>query len=740
MEHLNPSSLNPVNTEGIVADNFRLTVFTPKLLRIEYSPNYSFEDRASQVIWHRNVKPPHFTTIKENEYFVLTTDSICLKCTSTKSKPSKDTLSIEIFPCKFLKEAKIWKYGDASLNNLKGTTRTLDFHDGEVPLENGLISRDGWSIIDDSQGLVLENGWPTPRNTPVTLDIYFFAYGLDFVSCLRDFRMISGPVPLIPRYILGNWWSRFWQYSDEDVQEIVTQFKERSIPLSVFILDMDWHITETGNLSKGWTGYTWNSKLFPEYKKTIEFFHKNNLKMALNIHPADGIYPHEIQFQDFAREMNHSTYHLPIPFNLTDPHFLQHYFKILHHPYEADGVDFWWIDWQQGETTNIPGLDPLWWLNHLHFHDFQRERFNPEENKFVRYRPFIFSRYGGLGSHRYPIGFSGDTHSTWNSLAFQPYFTSTASNVGFGWWSHDIGGHYGGVKDSELYIRWLQFGVFSPIMRLHSGNKISYERLPWGFDYNTLVISRSYLQVRHALVPYIYTAAYKDHIDCEPLVKPLYYSYPFEDQAYCFPNSFFFGSEFLVSPFVTQICKETQLARQVVWIPPGDWFKINIEIFLPHKESSHKTISRADSSLIPELFKGGNCYAIYGKISEIPLFVKSGAIIPIVSPNQFIDDNITQLSLHVFLTSENQYSFYEDDGTTTEFQNNMFSLTPFSLKRTEYNNNENYQFEVGRSKGERFVSKKYQFYFYAEDDINIEIKEIKINNEKISEFVIEIDK
>jgi hypothetical protein len=169
---LHPSSLIPFNSEGIVVDdNIRLTVFTPKLLRIEYSPTCAFEDRASQIILHRNVVPPHYTVNKENNYLILTTESICLKCTSTTSKPSKENLSIEIFPGKFLKETKIWKFGDSSDKNLKGTTRTLDFQDGEVPLESGLISRDGWSIVDDSQGLILENGWPTPRNaSPNSVD------------------------------------------------------------------------------------------------------------------------------------------------------------------------------------------------------------------------------------------------------------------------------------------------------------------------------------------------------------------------------------------------------------------------------------------------------------------------------------------------------------------------------------------------------------------------------------------
>ena len=103
-------------------------------------------------------------------------------------------------------------------------------------------------------------------------------------------------------------------------------------------------------------------------------------------------------------------------------------------------MDFWWLDWQQGTVTDIPGLDPLWALNHYHTLDSGRK------DK----RPLILSRYAGLGSHRYPIGFSGDSHMTWKSLDFQPYFTNNAANAGYTWWSHDIGGHMRGIQDDEL--------------------------------------------------------------------------------------------------------------------------------------------------------------------------------------------------------------------------------------------------------------------------------------------------
>lgn len=134
------------------------------------------------------------------------------------------------------------------------------------------------------------------------------------------------------------------------------------------------------------------------------------------------------------------------------------------------GVDFWWIDWQQGTKSKMKGLDPLWLLNHYHMLDINRDGNNS----------VILSRYAGMGSHRYPLGFSGDTVVCWKSLDFQPYFTALASNAGYTWWSHDIGGHMFGKGDNELYLRWLQFGVFSPINRLHSSNK-GMSKEPWNY-------------------------------------------------------------------------------------------------------------------------------------------------------------------------------------------------------------------------------------------------------------------
>jgi alpha-glucosidase (family GH31 glycosyl hydrolase) len=195
----------------------------------------------------------------------------------------------------------------------------------------------------------------------------------------------------------------------------------------------------------------------------------------------------------------------------------------LHYPKEEQGIDFWWMDWQQGERSKVQGLDPLYWLNHLHFYD---------QAKKGKKRPFIFSRWGGLGNHRYPIGFSGDTVITWDSLCFQPYFTATASNVAYGWWSHDIGGHFMGMEDGELFTRWTQYGIFSPILRMHATRDPYIDHCPWAYDQNTLHASRTALRLRHAFVPYIYSMSWRNEVQGIPLVQPMYYEHPELDDAY----------------------------------------------------------------------------------------------------------------------------------------------------------------------------------------------------------------
>ncbi|MRR29045.1 DUF5110 domain-containing protein [bacterium] len=579
-----------------------------------------------------------------------------------------------------MKETNVtWRYGEPQSDNLMGTARTLDGDAGNTRLDNGLLSRSGWAVVDDSTSPVFtDSGWvqarkgaPSKRGLASIVacffdkskDLYFFGYGTDYSACLADFTRVSGSMPMIPRYILGNWWSRYWEYSQDELKELMLDFKAHEVPLSVCIIDMDWHVTKTGNLSDGWTGYTWNRQLFPDPEGLIRWLHEQGLRTALNLHPANGVYPHEEQYLQLAEWMGvDSTSKKLIPFDIADPHFMEGYFEFLHHPYEemvskkyseksikVEGIDFWWMDYQQKRSSKIPGLDPLWLLNHLHYQDLGRDG---------RKRPFVFSRWGGLGNHRYPIGFSGDTFVSWKTLAYQPYFTSTAANVAYGWWSHDIGGHM--VKDQtpELYLRWVQFGVFSPIFRFHSTKKAELERRPWHKPERIYKATKHALQLRHALIPYIYSMAWRAHQTGISLVAPMYYGNMDEPQAFQAKDQYFFGSELIAAPIVEPANPDTNLVQKRFWLPEGTW----------------------TSFFSGEKFNGNQWQSISAELEDIPVFAKPGAIIPLAPMSGWGGvENPEELEIYVFPGADNAFELYEDDGLTTDYQRGDHCVTRFSL-------------------------------------------------------------
>lgn len=604
----------------------RFTVLTERLIRLEYDEAGKFEDRASQTMWYRAQPVPNFTVEMQPLGVEIETDALCLRYMDNAAGFTPDTLSIRVKSMD-----TVWHPGETDAHNLKGTTRTLDFINGSTPLGSGLMSRSGWSLVDDSRTLVFNDaGWIQPRDNGAT-DWYFFGCGHDYKACLRDYCKVSGAAPLVPRWILGNWWSRYWAYTQDDLKQLINDFEAHEIPLSVCIIDMDWHLTKTNNASTGWTGYTWNKELFPDPQGMIDFLHDKGLKTALNLHPAEGIHNHEAAYPEMARRLGiDPASGEPIVFDISDPQFAQAYFEVLHHPQEAIGVDFWWVDWQQGQKSKLAGLDPLWLINHLHFLDLGRDGTR---------RPFIFSRWGDQGHQRYPIGFSGDSYMSWETLRFEPYLTATASNVAYGWWSHDIGGHTSGVGDSELFTRWVQFGVFSPIMRIHSTKGAFYDQRPWAFENAEVTrVLRETLQLRHALMPYLYTMAWRAHCDSLPLMLPMYYEYPECEAAYHCPQQYLFGSELIAAPFTEPANPDTGLSRQVVWLPPGDWTHF----------------------FTGEHYAGDAWHAVYGALGDIPAFARVGAIVPLQGAGD-------TLEIHVFAGADNGFTLYEDDGETQAY-------------------------------------------------------------------------
>lgn len=611
------------NEKQIYTNAFvRITYITSRLIRVERADTAT--DLPSKTVWFRNFEAGDMRVTQSGSKTVAETEDCIF--TIKKYKPYsvyfKDTGKTEIF---------------SRQKNLKGTRRTLDMTYGKVSLEDGIITEKGAYLLDDSKTMLIDKSGMFTHRRAGASDYYAFAYGKNYRETINAFYKISSPVPIIPRFALGVWWSRYHAYTQQEYLDLMQRFADEDIPLTVATVDMDWHWVKDidkkfGVKYNGWTGYSWNTELFPDYKGFLRRLKEQNLHITLNLHPADGVHSYEDMYSDMAKALGENPEEKKtVEFKCSSPEFWNAYFDILHKPYEKDGVDFWWIDWQQGKKSDVEGLDPLEALNHYHYLD------NAENGEI----PLILSRYAGLGSHRYPLGFSGDTAINWKVLDFQPYFTANAANSAYGWWSHDIGGHHQGYRDDDLYMRWLEFGVFSPIMRLHSTAMEFLGKEPWKYKADIYHFAKEWLRLRHRLIPYIFTMDHRAHTDGIALCEPMYYSYPENKNAYNVKNQYMFGSELMVCPITSPQHRDINKGSVEAWIPEGRW----VDIFTGQAYSGEQRI------------------ALFRDINTIPVLAREGAIIPLSADEGNTCENPESLEIWAF-TGNGSFCLIEDNGKT----------------------------------------------------------------------------
>lgn len=647
-------------------NNVRFTVISDGTLRLEYAPDGKFVDNKSFVAVNRLYPDVDYKLKSKGAWIEITTSKMRMRYKKDSGQFTGDNLMIEAVKGAF---PFTWKPGVQQKGNLKGTYRTLDGMDGEtqtqtwvadtkkgeqLKLEDGLLATDGWSFIDDSQGLLFDNDpdWEWAKERPANggQDWYFMAYGHDYKQALKDYTLFAGKMPLPPRYAFGYWWSRYWLYSDKEFRNLIDNFNTYQIPLDVLVVDMDWHYTEKGK--GGWTGWTWNRDLFPNPQGFLKYLKQNDLKITLNLHPADGVAAYEENYTEMAKDMGvDPETKKTIPWVNSDKKFLQSMFKNILDPMEKDGVDFWWLDWQQGMfDPKMKNLSNTWWINYAFFSDMEKRR---------ETRPMLYHRWGGLGNHRYQVGFSGDAVISWKSLDFQPYFNSTASNVLYGYWSHDLGGHIGSQIDPEMYTRWLQFGALSPIMRTHSQKGAKLNKEPWVFNKEYCDIIRETIRQRYVMAPYIYTMARKGYDDGISLCRPMYYDYPENKEAYEFRNEYMFGDDVLVMPVTAPV--ENGYAQVRVWLPEGEWYEWHTGALLKGNQIVERSFA----------------------VDEYPIYIKAGAILPMYLDNVMnLNGNDEEVAVTVFPGGGDtaEFKLYEDNGNDKNYASE-YAVTKLSSVR-----------------------------------------------------------
>jgi hypothetical protein len=548
---------------------------------------------------------------------------------------------------------------------LGGYRRSLDGVDGSALTNPGLLYQDGWSLIDDTPSAVYDAKRRTVTPRPAHQgkpyqDGYVFAYGKDYAQGLHDLSTLTGPAALLPRWAYGTWYSEYYDRTAADYENtILPKFRSEKVPLDVLVTDTDFKVPNQ------WNGWEIDPNKFPDPSAYFAWAHAQGLHTSLNLHPS--ILASDPQFaaaqkiakgklQPGACGGGGSNCYV---FDFGDPDQLKAYLS-LHDQMQADGNDLWWMDWCcDSSTSSLAGVTGDAWVNQA-YADYTA-RTVP--------RGFAFSRaYGTLAAGGYgnstpsatgpwadkrtTLHFTGDTISDWQTLAYEVGYTpGESAATGLPSISHDIGGHTGGLQQpgtepgstklpDDLYARWVQFGTFQPIDRLHSNHS---DRLPWQYGTDAKNSAEKFLNLREDLVPYTYTLAQQASTTGLPIVRPLYLQYPEQQEAYAQDDAeYLYGPDVLVAPVTTP----GTTATTSVWFPAGstwtDWF-------------TGKT------------YQGGSTAQITTGLSSMPVFVRSGGIVT-TRTNDVADDEQNPLSAVTVTVAEGQRGsarLYEDDGTTT---------------------------------------------------------------------------
>ena len=686
--------------------NVRFQVITPSLVRLEYAADARFEDRPSMTVPDRRFRPPRHRVRTGGRVLRITTSRMVLRYRRDSGPFSPDNLSVDVVgpgagtvraeprfppppppsagpPSTKLNAAvrEAPGYRAPTQGNLGGWYRALDVSGQPVELHDGVLSRDGWYLLDDSHTILLQDAPPgfatRPDHRGPYQDGYLFAYGSDYKRALRDLRTLTGPAPLLPRKAFGVWFSRYWAYRQDEYAPLLERFRAARIGLDVLPIDTDFKAPHN------WNGWNWNTSLFPDPKGLFDWARANDIDVPLNTHPSITI-----DDPDFAEAERRAGRKLPpdptgvrcraitlgagaigagtvdvVPecrvFDWALPGDQDAYFW-LHEEFERQGADFWWLDYCCDESYALaPGLTQDTWINHLYAQrNFARGSRWPVLSRIGA--SFFDPDAAGAGiwaEHRNTIHFTGDTRPTWAMLDFQTAFTAAEGNVGIPYVSHDIGSFAPQLNDpgarhlpDDLYVRWIQSGTFQPILRLHSDHG---ERLPWEYPGRAEEVATRFLRLRGELIPYLYTLARRAHDRGLPMARAMYLDWPGHEEAYRFDRQYMLGSQLLVAP----VGAPGDPATKEVWFPPGPWTDV----------------------FTGERHRGPGVERLEVPLDRMPVFARAGAIVPKQEYRQGNTPPPERLVVDAYPGRRGAFRLYDDAGDGTD---DRFATTRIAQRRT----------------------------------------------------------
>ena len=480
---------------------------------------------------------------------------------------------------------------------------------------------------------------------------YIMVLGENLEDTVTNTVAVTGKQPLPPRWLLGNFASRFGYKSQNEVMDVVDAFNTQDIPVDAVVLDLYWF----GKDIKGHMGnLSWDTATFPEPEKMISELRAQDVKTVLITEPfiltTSKQWESAVANNALAQNDNGAPYTFDFYFGNTglvdvfseagQDWFWQYYEKLA-----AQGVAGWWGDLGEPEvhpddiqhmwqSTKVSGAE----VHNAYGHQWAKSVYNNLTELQPDTRPFVLMRSGFLGSQRYGmVPWTGDVSRSWGGLKPQVELALQMSVFGMAYTHSDLGGFAGGETfDPELYTRWLQFGTFSPVFRPHAQDNIAPEPIFHADPVKS--IARKFIQLRYDMLPYNYSLAFENALYGTPLMRPLAMAYG-ESDWFENADSYLWGDGLLVSPVTS--------ANQTVWptkLPEGVWF----DFFSDTKYQGGQTVNYPLSQ------------------DNYPVWVKAGSFMPMTKglsrTEQFDARKIEMHYWHDNSVNSSSYTYYEDDG------------------------------------------------------------------------------
>ncbi len=665
----------------------RIQVLSDTLVRLEYAPDDRFEDRPTFQALRRDWAEVPVSRTVDGGWLEVRTGAMTVRYRQGSGPFTADNTEVVVDAGgEAVHGAPGWPSQSASLpqppaptllpnpwpaplpadasrpqaddpNAIGGWYRGLDNQAGPVTLHDGLLTRRGWYLLDDTVSPVRSDDGYLPRaRSGDYRDGYLFGYGHDYEQGLADLARLTGPPPLPPKAMFGNWFSRYHAYTAADYrQDLLPAFRSERVPLDVLMVDTDFKAPNQ------WDGWEWNRALFPDPAGFLDWAHGQGLLVGFNVHPsitgadprfaeadrrAGGLTRTPVRCRIYTRDPRNDCY----AFDLAKPGDRDAYWW-LHAPFEWDGTDFWWLDWCCDDASvSLPGVSPDAWMNNL----YASRRAGQDGRGFVlsrvgsSFQDYDSSFPGPWADARSTIHFTGDAVSTWDMLGFQIRFTAAEGATGLPYVSHDIGGFHGPHLPDDLYVRWVQLGAFQPINRLHSSDG---DRLPWDYGEPARSIAERFLRLRESLVPTLYTLAWQAHTRGMPMVRAMPLAYPAADAAYSHDGQYLLGDDLLVAP----VDQPGVPATKEVWFPPGYWRDI----------------------FTGEVHAGPSVETLSVPLDRMPVFQRAGGIVV----RQPYMDHVgarpsAPLEVSVVAGDDGRFDLYEDAGRGGGADAGAHALTP----------------------------------------------------------------